>query len=616
MFILGILSLVQIVFLPGLISLRLIRFRGSFLQRVIYTFALSLLMNYCLVFLLTALKLYSHWVVIVLFAAQVIWAIWLYGEDLRKPLLEVFQNLWDTSTSSLAEFFPSSPDHFSRSQKAVHYIFLIFTLISLVFALDRLWWSFGVFLNNIGSIFDGWDAVYSYNRWAEVWFSGKIPLDSRFYPQLIPINWSLTYVFIGEATVQLFAKSIMPMFIIGILLQLFDLGITFQQPGYFVAIILSRALFLRFIKTGIDNGLVDIAVAFFALLPFYTLIKAQATKTESEQRTLWILGFFFAAAATVTKQPGVYIFLIYPILVYVTLLRPTYGNWLNPLIRQKVLIWGAIAALIPLFWYGFKLALISQGVDSSEIIGNVGFAAQAYGNVGVGPQIMQALQKFGVYLILFPLIVCALPGLPSLIRWLFALFILPFPIVWALMASYDGRNLAIVLPALALAGGLSIEVFFRLLLRLLALVKIEKWTTILIPAVSLVVLFVLANYYTDHRVRVADSTARQELFSPSLNRELRHLYSDAPNTLILTNYPVAYILERKNTQVSFWYADAQEFERQLQNDKITHLLVPSGGVSAEITKRIEQMINDDYLSLVLEDKGSTVTLYKLYVIRR
>jgi len=137
-----------------------------------------------------------------------------------------------------------------------------------------------------------------------VWFSGKIPLDSRFYPQLIPINWSLTYAFIGGATVQLFAKSIMPMFIIGILLQLFDLGITFQQPGYFLAMILSRALFLKFIKTGIDNGLVDIAVAFFALLPFYTLLKAQAAKTETEQRILWILGFFLCGSRNRDKAAG------------------------------------------------------------------------------------------------------------------------------------------------------------------------------------------------------------------------------------------------------------------------------------------------------------------------
>lgn len=616
MFILGIFSLVQMVLLPGLISLRLIRFRGSFWQGVIYTFALSLLINYCLVFFLTVLKLYSHWLIIILFAAQVIWAIWLHWEDLRKPLLEVFQNLWDKSVSALAGLFPSPEVDISRSQKAVHYVFMLFTLISLLLAFDRMWWLFGVFRDNIGTVFDGWDAVFSYNRWAEVWFGGRIPLDSRFYPQLIPINWSLTYVFMGELTVQLFAKSMMSLFMLGIFLQLFDLGLTFKQPGFFVAIILARVLMVRFIHTGIHNGLVDTAVAFFALLPFYTIMKAQTTKTETERHLLWMMGFFFAAAAAVTKQPGVYIFLLYPLLVYVLLLRPTYGNWLNLPIWRGVLIWGTLAALIPVLWYGFKLMLISQGVDVSEVLDNAGFTAQSYGNVGLGSQILQALRKLDTYLILFPLILCALPWLPSSVRWLFGLFILPFPIVWAVMASYDMRNLALVAPALALAGGLSMEVTFRLLLRLLSVARIEKWTSSLIPAAALAGLFVLAYLYPDSRIRAEDSVARQEVFSPSLNRELRHLLAEEPNALILTYYPVAYVLERENSQVSFWYTDPQEFERLMQNDKITHLLVPAVNVDPKITDQIEQWVNNGYLSFVLQDKGSSIILFKLYAIRR
>jgi len=616
MFVLGIFSLIQIVFLPGLISLRLVRFRGSFWQGVIYIFALSLLINYCLVFLLTVLKLYSHGPVILLFAAQVLWAIWLYWEDLHKPLLEVFQNLWDKSVSALAGLFPTPADDLSRSQKAGHYAFMLFTLIALLLAFDRMGWLFGLFRDNLGTVFDGWDAVFSYNRWAEVWFGGRIPLDSRFYPQLIPINWSLTYMFIGEAAVQLFAKSIMPLFMLGIFLQLFDLGITFQQPGFFVAIILVRALLTRFIHTGIHNGLVDVAVAFFALLPFYTIMKAQAVKTETEKQILWILGFFFAAAAAVTKQPGVLIFVLYPLLVYILLLRLDYGNGLNPPIWRKALIWATLAALIPVSWYGFKLILISQGIDVSEVLDNAGFTAQSYGNVGLGSQIIQALRKLDTYLILFPLILCALPWLSSSVRWLVVLFILPFPIVWAVMASYDMRNLALVAPALALAGGLSMEVLFRLFLRLLTVAKIEKWTSFLIPTAALTGLLVLAYIYPDSRIRAADSVARQEVFSPSLNKDLRHLLADEPNALILTYYPVAYVLERENSQVAFWYTNAQEFEHLMQNDKITHLLVPAFNVHPEIAAQIEQWVNNGTLSFVLQDEGSTIIPFKLYVINR
>jgi len=617
MYIFGILSLVQIVFLPGLISLRLIRFRGSFWQGAIYTFALSLLINYCMVFFLAILNLYSRSIIMVLFAAQVIWVIQLYWKDLNTPLLDIFQYLWDKSISALAGLFPSPEDDLSRSQKAAHYTFIIFTLISLIFALDRLWWIIGIFLHNIGTVFDGWDAVYSWNRWAETWFSGKIPLDSRFYPQLVPTNWSLTYMFMGESTVQLFAKSIMPVFAIGILLQFFDLGITLRQPGFLVAIILSRALLVRFIGTGISNGLTDTAAAFFALLPFYTILKAQALKTESEQHLLWMLGFFFAAASAVTKQAGVYIFILYPLLVYIVLLRPSYGNRLNPIIWRGILTWGAFAAFLPVLWYGFKLILISKGIDSSEVLANASYSAQLYGNVSYLTQIIHALRRFvGVYLILFPLIFCTLHLLPSLVRWLFVLFILPFPAIWAMMASYDTRNLAIVLPILALASGLSIEAIVRLLSRLFILARIEKWTSALVPIAALAGLFVLGYLYPDSRIRADDMAARQEIFSPSLNLELRHLISDNPRALILTNYPVAYVLGRESSQVTFWYTDAQEFERLMQNDKITYLLVPSVGVNTQISDQIEQWVHNGYLSFVLQDKGSSVIPYKLYVIRR
>ena len=377
-----------------------------------------------------------------------------------------------------------------------------------------------------------------------------------------------------------------------------------------------ESIITRFIHTGIHNGLVDVAVAFFALLPFYTIMKAQTMKTETEKQILWIMGFFFAAAAAVTKQPGVLIFVLYPLLVYILLLRPTYGNWLNPPIWRKALVWGTLAALIPVLWYGFKLILISQGIDVSEVLDNAGFTAQSYGNVGLGSQIIQALRKLDTYLILFPLILCALPWLSSSVRWLVVLFILPFPIVWAVMASYDMRNLALVAPALALAGGLSMEVLFRLFLRLLTVAKIETWTSILIPVTALAGLLVVAYLYPDSRIRAADSVARQEVFSPSLNRDLRHLLADEPNALILTYYPVAYVLERENSQVAFWYTDAQEFERLMQNDKITHLLVPAFNVHPEIAAQIEHWVNNGTLSFVLQDEGSTIIPFKLYVINR
>jgi hypothetical protein len=546
----------------------------------------------------------------------VLWVVWLYREVLQKPLLDIFQNLWNRSVSALAALFSSPNDDIASGQKAVHYIYLVFTLIALAFALDRMWWAWGIFLDNFGTVFDGWDAVYSWNRWAGVWFDGDFPLDSRFYPQLIPANWSLTYMFLGETTVQMFAKSIMPLFVLGIFLQLFDLGVSLRQPGFFVGIVLFRSLIVRFIGVEINNGYVDTAAAFFALLPFYTIFKAQAAKTEPERLNLWALGFFFAAAASVAKQPGVLIVPVYLILAYILLLRPNRDGQLGQNIRRSMLMQTTIAMLVPLSWYGYKLFVIYQGVDESEVLLNAAYAAQAHGNVGLAMQVIQAVRNFGVYLVLFPLILITLPLLPPLIRWLFVLLILPFPIVWALMASYTTRNLAIVLPILAVASGLAVEALVRLVSKLSIQLQIGKWRFALFPAALSILLLVMATSYPENRIRTEDMAARQEVFSPSLNREMQRLFSEDPDAQILTNYPVEYISGVENSQVSFLYTDANEFARMIQNREITHLLVPSTGVNAEILSRIEQLVADGRLTFLLQDQGSSVIPYRLYVIKR
>jgi hypothetical protein len=153
-------------------------------------------------------------------------------------------------------------------------------------------------------------------------------------------------------------------------------------------------------------------------------------------------------------------------------------------------------------------------------------------------------------------------------------------------------------------------------LQILTKVKIEKWKIALVPTVLSILLLAIAYSYPESRIRVEDMAARQELFSPSLNRELQRLISDDPDILILTNYPVEYVLGLENSQISFWYADAQEFERLIQSEKITHLLVPSTAVNAEILDQIEQMVIDGELTFLLQDQGSSVIPYRLYAFRR
>jgi hypothetical protein len=67
--------------------------------------------------------------------------------------------------------------------------------------------------------------------------------------------------------------------------------------------------------------------------------------------------------------------------------------------------------------------------------------------------------------------------------------------------------------------------------KLLSKVKIEKWKIALVPTALSILLLILAFSYPESRIRAEDIAARQELFSPSLNRELQRLISEDPNML-------------------------------------------------------------------------------------
>ncbi len=81
MTLLGILSILQITFLPGLIFTRIYPV-GRPLTRIILSFALSLVFNYQFVFLLTILGLYSRTSVLILFVLEILALILIYTKKI------------------------------------------------------------------------------------------------------------------------------------------------------------------------------------------------------------------------------------------------------------------------------------------------------------------------------------------------------------------------------------------------------------------------------------------------------------------------------------------------------------------------------------------------------
>ncbi len=176
--------------------------------------------------------------------------------------MTTFQKLPDL----LAFIFQKNPGEtaFSRLVKSVVYV------LFFVWAISGLIWISTVLIDNWGTAFKLWDAVVSWNKWA-VNFSDNVLSSTRRYPLLIPANFSITYSFLRNSEIQIFAKSIMPLFTVFTWLLMLDLTFSYKNPGIFIGMVITRYITKKFLNEYLGEGYVDVALLFFSFLTVYAL---------------------------------------------------------------------------------------------------------------------------------------------------------------------------------------------------------------------------------------------------------------------------------------------------------------------------------------------------------
>jgi hypothetical protein len=598
-FILGILGILQITFLPGLIVLRLFRLRTNLLDKALIVFGTSLLFNYCVIFLLSLAKIYNRTTLAILILAELIVIVWLYRRDLATPartLLESTQN-GIHEVSSL--FFPK------RQSGGISVFYYFIVLLLLLASAWSILWTVNLFLQNLGSVFSTWDAVVSWNHWAMNWAASKIPTASDLYPQLVPINWSITYVLLGDTTLQFFAKAIMPLFALMILLGLFNLVLLTKEFYFLISIVLLQPLLRKFLNTGLSNGYVDIAAAFFTFAALYILLKAHGTSDTEQRSRLYILGAIFAAGAAVSKQTGVYIALCYPLLVAADVYFSKY-----PLDKKRVQTWIAVFAAISLIWVSWYVFKSIAGTDPEAFNTYVSLSENKYDNVNLFSRMTAAIGQNREFIILFLLIAITIPWMDRFYQVLTLLFA-PYPFLWAGLASYDTRNLAIFLPVLALVAGYSIHWL------IVKLVGLSERTRILQIPIYIPVAFVCAALFSigflvsPQSLHQRQVDLQRQIFSPNKNQMLLDLVTEDPGTRIMTNYPMEYIPGLKEHQVRFDFQDYDIFLGKLADPDIQYLLVPNatdGRIKDYINARVEA---GDYQVISRDKQWKVFTLIKI-----
>ena len=446
---LGMLSLIQIGFLPGFILVTVLRLNSGILKTWILSFSLSLFINHVMIIVLVISRQYRPEVLRMLFALEIALLIYLIWPCLSEPLKTCFEK----DRRLISEFLEriKSTD---LTERVITYLVMAGALSILMFFLAYAWWE-------TGKIFEGFgvgDSLVSYNRWALDWATGHFPKDSGFYPQLIPSNWSLSYVLLGGVHLQFFPKALMVLFPVTTLLILLDLAVRTKETGFLVGLIATGYLLRAVFHGGAYDGMTDVPVAFMSFAAIYCIFLSDLAKNSRESFAYLVIGAVIVSAAGLTKQSGLYCAVIYPILAYVTTVRSQHKDaFCKPYIVFSILT--GLVILLSMPWYGyikFQMLMGHQGSNISYLIGEIHKGRSLWSRLGHAVGILQDPYILGsVGFWIFIPITMALALFHRFSRWIVTLIVFPYFLIWVFGFSYDERNLNVAVPFLGMVFGLA-----------------------------------------------------------------------------------------------------------------------------------------------------------------
>ena len=590
MFFLGILAVFQILFIPGLIFRSLYHPKGKLFFQLSVIVTTSMLANFLLFFPMVYLHFYTRTAVLIVIGLEILVLLWLYRSIFRINLDEMAQWL-----NPFIREIKESISVWFASEKISPVIRLLRGLVIAVFlalSLSLAYWFFRRLPNNFGTVFNLWDSVVSWNAWAQDWAQGIVPNLKATYPQLLPINLSITYVLIGNFEVSLFAKAIMPIFALLTVLTVLEMAFSEKKYGYLIAVVLVYLLYKKFLGEYIVDGYADIPVAFMVLTALVPYFRNENIISENKE---FILSMVLAAAASLTKQVGLYILAFLPLIAL-----------LNSKERSKktirfCLIALAVGTVLVLPWYLPLGISLLQGVKDSGLSVYLSLSSGATENSSLLLRPVAAMVSLGKYMFVYAFSLIAIPLLSRRWRWLIILFLIPFSLLWSIVASYDTRNLSMTFPVLAVIAGLAVQVCLDWGWEELSRIKIGKLSA------AVLLLFVIAPivYYglkLDDKTLVAKwRDAQSQIFSPGINEQLYALdFSQDDCEYIMTNYPVRFLPDMQNRQRVSNFSDFVQYQNWSADPSICWMLVPGNSAANEVEEDIDAKLRDGTYTLLYE----------------
>ena len=530
-FILGILSVVQATFLPGyIVTRRFLPLKG--LSRILISFALSPLINYQFVFLLTSLGIYNRVTVFILFVVECLVLVWLIKKNAydRPNINPIYL---ETGAINLRP-----KENWRGWFNTVFSAFLLY--IAFVILLKIL-------LRN-PVIFDSWDDVVSWNRWAIDWYNGILPRHTWHYPQTIPANWSITYQFVGSSDIQPFAKLIMNLFPFALLGGFYSLSKILKEEAFLAAASFSGFLMLSFVGIFLGTGHVDITISFYCFIIFYSLLLTDRGVLQFDSGLL--LSTALLAAAVLIKQAG--IFMVFPFII-ATIIIFLKNRW-QPVNKKKLvafMIAGYVLLASP--YYIYKEIQIKKGTETSEVgwvthgiyegktkLQRLEDASVRFRDAVTDLTVINSLPEpvrptarsaFFSLLILLSFLSLANP----LSRFVMLLIVIPYYLIWGMFFSYDLRNVSLITAFWGFSLGAGTVVGLNLLAH--TSYRQRKWTAIGLIALSIILVSI--QFPKQRLLAIERRMAMETILDPEMNKLLyQHLDSGNLKGKVLSSYPM------------------------------------------------------------------------------
>jgi len=276
----------QFFFIPGAIFLLVLNLKTNLFSFLSLAFAVSLVINYLVVFILSVFGIYNHFIIYLIFFLELIY---LYNKknNLKKFFTKVIQITKNNFTTI----------------KNKEFIYLALALCL-----------FGIFLNPIFSIFK--DNIYGYSqvfllqdvleyyaKWARQWYyNDGIPQTVFFRPQMWSADISIIYKFFNNEYYEIFTKPIFNIIFIYAVLAI--IGITLSTTN--LIIFFGGLLGVYYSLTGTftlgNSGYMEIPLALCMLFLVTFFYEIKFKKIESNQ-TIFLLPVLLSAIF-LTKEIG------------------------------------------------------------------------------------------------------------------------------------------------------------------------------------------------------------------------------------------------------------------------------------------------------------------------